>query len=129
MINQQNRYLLLLGLVTTSISIATTALTSGASANELLCYIQTRDGKQVDLSRICNKKASPTPLTSEATSTSRPNPTSTNPQTAPNQPKIPTIDPKTPAKVPLLLKDKPSALWNSVPDLPYPAIEGATTQP
>lgn len=129
MINKQNQYLLLLGLVTTSILITATAFVSGASANELLCYIQTRDGRQVDLSRICNQKTSPTPAESEAANTSHLTAAPTNPQTNPNQSKIPAIDPKMPAKVPLVLKDKPSALWNSVPDLPYPAMKGPTTQP
>jgi hypothetical protein len=125
--NKQNQYLLI-GLVTTSISIAATACVSSANANELLCYIQTRDGQQIDLSRICNKKTSPTPANPETTNTSHPTAPSSR-QTAPDQSKIPAIDPKMPAKIPLVLKDKPSALWNSVPDLPYPAIEGSTTQP
>jgi hypothetical protein len=126
MINKRNQYFLLLGLVTTSISVVATAFISSASANELLCYLQTRDGQQVDLSQMCNKKTSPTPAKPETTNTSHPTTAPGNLQTAPNQSKIPVIDPKMPAKVPLVIKDKPSALWNSVPDLPYPAIKGRT---
>jgi hypothetical protein len=107
-------------------SLAATAFVSGVSANELLCYIQTRDGKQVDLSRICNKKTSPTPGIPGTTNINHPTTTPANSQAIPNESKIPAIDPKMPVKVPLILKDKPSALWNSVPDLPYPAIEGRT---
>lgn len=129
MIDKQNQYLQLLGLVTTAILISTTAFVSGASANELLCFIQTRDGKQVDLSRICNQKTSPTPAQPETTNTSPSTITPNNLRTVPNQSKIPAIDPKMPVKVPLVLRDKPSALWNSVPDLPYSAIEGLTTHP
>jgi hypothetical protein len=44
----------------------------------------------------------------------------------PNAMTIPQIDPNTPAPVDLLRSSQPSALWNTLPDLPNPPQVGKT---
>lgn len=85
-----------------SIGSAAYALTAQANVQQSSenCYMQNKFGYQVDLSTICGRS-------SEATPTVK-------------------IDANTPVPIDLVGSDKPSALWNTIPDLKNPPSQGRT---
>ena len=64
------------------------------------CYMQNQFGQQVDLSNICGKSSAETPPVK--------------------------IDANTPIPIDLVGSDKPSRLWNTIPDLKNPPNRGKT---
>jgi hypothetical protein len=98
---------LLLGLIVSS-SLAITALwprsqAVAQSSSDSVCQLTTTDGQSFDLSQLCGKSSS--------------------------LPTMISIDPNTPVPVQMVGKDKPSALWDSLPDLPTPPEAGKTHKP
>ncbi|OUC14410.1 MAG: hypothetical protein B0A82_12380 [Alkalinema sp. CACIAM 70d] len=65
-----------------------------------LCEMENTSGQTVDLSHICGKSSSPAPRYK--------------------------LDPNAPAQIIMIGKDKPSELWNTVPNLPTAPKMGKT---
>lgn len=97
-----NKNLLILGGLTLSTASLLAAATIGVKANDPICQMQTNDGRSTDLSAICGKG-------------------NTEPASSLGQ-----IDPNAPVVSPLVKSDKPSELWNTLPDLPTPPQQGTT---
>lgn len=105
-----------------------------AEASEPICYLQTSEGKQVDLTGLCERQISPTPTVSQTSNPEKPTGTTGNSQMTPttssnNKAEIGRIDPKTPVNIPVVLLDKPPEWWYSLPDLPSPPVKGPTANP
>lgn len=107
---------------------------SGTNASEdPLCYLQTRDGRQVDLSKLCDRPTSPTPPVTMSQPSGAENPAAAtgNPKqqlTPSTPPKIGDLrDPNARIDNPVIRSNKPPAFWNSIPDLPSPPAKGRTT--
>lgn len=128
MTNKHNKNLTIKFVVASTLAISTTVVMS-ARANELRCYMQTSDGKLVDLNKLCDRKSSPSP-TPQASGAENPAAATGNAQMTINSsdtPNVGKIDPNAPVKVPLVIRDNPSELWNTLPDLPSPPVKGPTT--
>jgi hypothetical protein len=98
---------LLLGLIATS-SLAVTILWPRSQAvaqapSDSVCQLTTTNGQSFDLSQLCGKSS--------------------------DLPTMISIDPNTPSPVQMVGKDKPSELWNTLPDLPAPPQAGKTQTP
>jgi len=116
-----------------TLALSTTIVSSTNASEDPLCYLQTRDGRQVDLSKLCDRSTSPMP----SDTTSQPS-GAENPAAATGNPKQ-QLTPSTPSKIgdlrdpnaridnPVIRSDKPPAFWNSIPDLPSPPAKGRTT--
>lgn len=96
--------LLLLSLIaTSSLTVAVLWPRTQAVAqptSDALCQLTTTDGQNLDLSQLCGKSNNATTMIS--------------------------IDPNTPIPVQMVGREKPSELWNSLPDLPTPPEAGKT---
>jgi len=99
-------------------------MTIAIAGNDPICYMQNRDGRQLDLSKLCDR---PTPANSPAPTTNKPQPTANTSNSSTNSSIIEKIDPKAPIKVPRVVTDKPPDFWYQVPDLPHPPIKGPTS--
>jgi hypothetical protein len=98
---------LLLGLMASS-SLAVTVLWPRSQAvaqpsSDSVCQLTTTDGQSFDLSQLCGKSN--------------------------NSPTMISIDPNTPVPVQMVGQAKPSALWNTLPDLPASPQAGKTQTP
>ena len=127
----QHRKKLLLGIAFASSLAISTAIVTTTRANEPRCYLQTRDGKRVDLTKLCNKKAPPTSSMPQTPGVENPAAATGDPQKTVNFSNTRLngkIDPNAPADNRQILRDKPSALWHTIPDLPYPPKKGATSR-
>ena len=102
----------------------TASMTIAIAGNDPLCYMQRRDGRQVDLSKLCDR---PTPANSPAPTTNKPHPTANTSHSPTNSSIIEKIDPKAPVKIPRVVTDKPPDFWYQVPDLPHAPIKGPTS--
>jgi hypothetical protein len=85
--------------ITTSV-IATIAVAT-ANPTSTTCFMETSNGKTIDLTKICNQS------NSAASSL---------------------IDPNMPVQIVMPSSDKPSAMWQSIPDAPTAPIAGGTYQ-
>lgn len=131
MTNKHNKHLLLGLVVASTLTISTTVIMS-ARASEPRCYLQTNNGKLVDLTKLCDRQTSPTPSpVPQAAGAENPATATGNPQktvTPSTTPKVGKIDPNAPAITPRVWRDKPSDLWYTLPDLPSPPKKGSTSQ-
>jgi hypothetical protein len=85
-----------------------------------LCYMEDNNSNIIDLSKICGETPKPNPKTQPTSPANNgidgkqpitpPQPIDTNVQLVPNQTQKP----------PIVLRDKPSPLWNQIPDLTTP---------
>jgi hypothetical protein len=83
-----------------------------------LCYMEDNESNIIDLSQICGKAPNPTTQSTPPPNngidgkqpTTPPRPIDPNVQLVPNQTQKP----------PIVLRDKPSPLWNQIPDLTTP---------
>lgn len=106
--------------------------TSTIAGEDPLCYIQNRDGRQVDLSKLCDRPKSPTHPTSMSQPAGAENPAAAtgNPRQTlkpAETPPIGKIDPNAPVTNPVIRSNTPPPFWNSIPDLPSPPAKGRTT--
>jgi hypothetical protein len=69
------------------------------------CYMQTQEGVVIQLSKICGKSPADATLSNAM------------------------LDPNTPIQIELVGSEKPSALWNTIPDSPNAPTKGATYKP
>ncbi|MGI0491954.1 hypothetical protein ACN4EG_09085 [Alkalinema pantanalense CENA528] len=83
-----------------AVSWGITSRANSQPNQEALCEMETASGQTVDLSKICGKSSSAAPRYK--------------------------LDPNAPAQIIMIGKDKPSELWNTVPDLPTPPKMGKT---
>lgn len=121
---------LVLGLVVASTLVILTSVKMRVRASEPSCYMQTNNGKLIDLTRLCGREASPKSAVPQASGADNPNAATGNPQmtsTPSNSTNVGKIDPNAPADNPLILRKTPSQLWNSLPDLPSPPVKGSTS--
>lgn len=121
-------------LAVSTLALSTAIVSSAIAGEDPLCYIQTRDGRQVDLSKLCDRPTSPTPPTSMSQPSGAENPADAtgNPRQTlkpAETPKIGTIDPNAPAINPVIRSSTPPPFWNSIPNLPSPPVKGRTTNP
>jgi hypothetical protein len=84
-----------------------------------LCYMEDNQSNIIDLSKICGKTPKPTPKKQPTP------PNNGSDGKAPTSPPIhldPSVKliPNQTQKPPIVLRDKPSPLWNQVPDLDSP---------
>ncbi|MBE9033425.1 hypothetical protein IQ266_27215 [filamentous cyanobacterium LEGE 11480] len=98
------KQLIFVGIISalTTVTAATVGLSmqSNVQAHDSSCYMKSQDGKLTDLSSICGKSS--------------------------NAAQSEELDPDTPITIKLPSSDKPSALWNTVPDLPNAPQQGET---
>ena len=121
---------LVLGIVVASTLVISTAVDISVRASEPSCYMQTNNGKLIDLTRLCGFKASPNEAVPQAAGADNSAAATGNPQMTPipsNSTNVGKLDPNAPADNRLILRDKPSQLWNSLPDLPSPPVKEATS--
>jgi hypothetical protein len=85
--------------ITTSI-IATIAVATANSTNTT-CFMETSNGKTIDLSSLCGQSSTALPSL---------------------------IDPNMPVEIVMPSSDKPSVMWQSIPDAPTAPIAGGTYQ-
>lgn len=121
---KRNRNLLLGILVTSTIGVMTTSMTVAIAGNDPICYMQNRDGRQLDLSKLCDR---PTPANSSTATPDKSQPPANTSHSPLNSATIEKIDPKTPIKTPRVVTDKPPDFWYQVPDLPHPPFKGSTS--
>lgn len=121
---KRNQNILLGILITASVGVATTSTTIAIAGDDPICYIQNRDGRQLDLSKLCDR---PTPANSSTPTTNKPQPTANTSNSPNNSSVIEKIDPKAPVKIPRVVTDKPPDFWYQVPDLPHPPFKGRTS--
>lgn len=122
-----NRHQILGIVVTATIGMLTTSITVAIASDDPLCYMRSRDGRQVDLSKLCDR---PTPNSTAPTTSTQPtaNSSRSNSGNSPiNSSIIQKIDPKTPIKNPRVVTDKPPDFWYEVPNLSHPPIKGPTS--
>jgi hypothetical protein len=89
---------IVLGVVAAAIAAGSFAYASRAN-DKSICQMNKTSGQTVDLAKICGQSPSAA---------------------------IDRIDPNQPAQIIMVGSDRPSALWNSVPDLPEPPKAGKT---
>jgi hypothetical protein len=86
--------------ITTSV-IATIAVAMANPTQPKTCFMETTNGKTIDLTSLCGQS-------STASSS--------------------LIDPNMPVEIVMPSSDKPSAMWQSIPDAPTAPIAGGTYQ-
>jgi hypothetical protein len=96
--------ILFFSIAATTLAAASVAYASNAN-DQSLCQLKKSSGQTVDLTHICGQS----PMTAPAAA-----------------PKAPHIDPNQPANIIMVGSDQPSALWDSVPNLPSAPKAGAT---
>jgi hypothetical protein len=97
--------ILFLSIAATTLAAASVAYASSAN-DQSLCQLKKSSGQTVDLTHICGQ----------------------SPMAPPQVPQAPHIDPNQPANIIMVGSDQPSALWNSVPNLPSAPKAGATAE-
>jgi hypothetical protein len=113
--------------------LSSTLVGSASASEDPLCYLQTGDGRQVDLSKLCDRPTSSTPPATMSQPSRAENPAAAtrNPKqqlTPSSPPKIGNLrDPNARIDNPVIRSNKPPAFWNSIPDLPSPPAKGRTT--
>jgi hypothetical protein len=121
---KRNRYLVLGIFVTSTVGVLTTSITVAIAGDDPICYMQNRDGRQLDLSKLCDR---PTPANSPTTTTNKSQPSANTSHSPLDRGTIEKIDPKAPIKIPRVVTDKPPDFWYQVPDLPHPPFKGRTS--
>jgi hypothetical protein len=97
---------LCLSIAATTLAAASVAYANSAN-DQSFCQLKKSSGQTVDLTRICGQS----PMAAPAAA-----------------PKTLHIDPNQPANIIMVGSDQPSALWNSVPNLPNAPKAGATSE-
>lgn len=115
-----------------AVTLSATIITNANASDDPLCYFQTRDGRQIDLSKLCDRPTSPipTPTMSQPSGAENPTTATGKPQPTPKPaetPKIGKLDPNAPVDNPVIRSSTPPAIWNAIPDLPSPPTKGRTT--
>lgn len=121
---KRNRHLVLGIFVTSTVSVLAASVTVAIAGDDPICYMQNRDGRQLDLSQLCDR---PTPANSPAATINKSQPPSNTSHSPIDSAIIEKIDPKTPIKIPRVITDKPPDFWYQVPDLPHPPFKGRTS--
>jgi hypothetical protein len=95
-----SKLLIAIGSVITTAIITTITVATANPTPAKTCFMQTENGQTIDLSQICDQ-SSPARFSG-------------------------VINPNAPAEIVLPSRDRPSAMWQSIPDAPTAPIAGST---